>query len=109
MSADLRHRSYRFQLSGARSPDTRQGRQTSAHTGVKTGVRSSAPSAVAQLGGHVQVDALLGQALASGVISARTGAQPVAFELKLIADLQVQPEPLGRAELAREPKCGVGA
>jgi len=85
-----------------RSADVRQ------HWG-KTGVRSCAPSVVAQLGGHVQGDALLGQVLARGVISVRTGAHPVSFELKAMADLRVQPEPLGRAELAREPKGAVGA
>jgi len=107
--ANLGHRSYRVQLSGAGTPDARRCPQASVHNGFKTGVRSCAPSAVAQFGGHVQVDALLGQVLARSVISVRTGAQPVAFELSVMADLQVQPEPLGRAELAREPKGAVGA
>ena len=36
-------------------------------------------------------------------------AQPVALELKVVAALQVHPEPLGCAEVARESEPGVGA
>ena len=34
-------------------------------------------------------------------------AQPVALELKVVAALQVHPEPLGGAEVARESERGV--
>ena len=64
---------------------------------------------MAHLAGRGQLDAQVGQAPTGGVISERTGAQPVAFELMGIADPQVQPEPVGLAEIALETSCGVGA
>src|SRR5215470_5381442 len=37
------------------------------------------------------------------------GAEAITFDLQVVATLEIKPEPLGCAEVASQPQCGVGA